>query len=148
MRYRPECKNQNQGFSLLEVLVAVTVLGILLGTIITLYSGAMKSLRVSQEVSHALQLAKNGMEEALLMKPLETGQEKGSFTGGFDWEKTIQPTILTEEEMAEEEDKTFPFKLYDIEFKVRWDSGGKERGTSLKSKIIVEEENDHLILQK
>jgi hypothetical protein len=50
--------------------------------------------------------------------------------------------------MAEEEDKTFPFKLYEIEFKVTWDSGGKEKGTSLRSKVIVEEENDHLILQK
>ena len=140
----PECKKNDQGFSLFEVLIAITVLGILLGTIMALYSGAMKSLRVSQEVSHAVQLAKNGMEEALLVKPLEEGQEKGSFTGGFDWEKTINPILLTEEEIAEEEDTTSPFKLYEIEFKVTWDSGGKERGTSLKSKVIVEEENDHL----
>ena len=148
MRYGLESKDDDQGFSLLEVLIAITVLGILLGTIMTLYSGAMKSLRVSQEVSHAVQLAKNGMEEAILMESLEAGQEKGSFTGGFVWEKTIQPIFLTEEEMAEEEDQTSPFKLYEIEFKVMWDSGGKEKGTSLRSKVIVEEENDHLILQK
>jgi len=148
MRYSPECKDDDQGFSLLEVLVAITVLGIVLGTIMTLYSGAMKSLRVSQEVSHAVQLAKNGMEEAILMKPLESGQEKGSFIGGFDWEKTINPIFLTVEEMAEDEDETFPFKLYEIEFKVIWDSGGKERRTSLRSKVIVDQENDHLKLQK
>lgn len=128
--------NNEKGFSLLEALVAITILGITLGTIMALFSGAMRSVGASGEYSQAIILARKGMEDAILMEDIQSGIEDGSFGNGYTWERTISPLEISEEEEYSNED--IPFNLYMIEVKVKWLSGRMEKEMSLKSTVLKE----------
>ncbi|MEK6546358.1 MAG: type II secretion system protein [Nitrospinota bacterium] len=128
--------NNEKGFSLLEALVAITILGITLGTIMALFSGALRSVGSSEEYSQALLLAKKGMEDAILMEDIHSGTDEGSFGNGYTWERTIMPLEISEEE--EYTNENIPFNLYDVEIKVKWLSGKVEKVMSLKSTVLRE----------
>src|SRR3989338_498790 len=122
--------NNDKGFSLIEVLVAITILGITLGIIMPLFSGAMRSVRASEEYSQAILLAKKGMED------IHLGTEEGSFGNGYTWKRTISPFEISEEE--EYLNENLPFNLYDVEVKVEWMSASVEKAMSLRSVILRE----------
>ncbi|OGW07891.1 MAG: hypothetical protein A2W77_03785 [Nitrospinae bacterium RIFCSPLOWO2_12_39_16] len=128
--------NNDKGFSLIEVLVAITILGITLGIIMPLFSGAMRSVRASEEYSQAILLAKKGMEDTVLMEDIHLGTEEGSFGNGYTWKRTISPFEISEEE--EYLNENLPFNLYDVEVKVEWMSASVEKAMSLRSVILRE----------
>lgn len=128
--------NNDKGFSLLEVLVAITILGIALGTIMSLFSGAMRSVGASEEYSQALLFARSGMEDTMLMEDIHSGTEEGSFGNGYTWKRTVSPIEISDEEKYLNEN--LPFNLYDVEVKVKWMSGGVEKAMSLKSTLLRE----------
>jgi prepilin-type N-terminal cleavage/methylation domain-containing protein len=128
--------NNDKGFSLIEALVAITILGITLGVIMSLFSGAMRSVAASDEHSKALLFAKKGMEDAMLMKDIQLGTEEGSFGRGYTWERTITPLDASEEEEFINESP--PFNLYEVEIRVKWFSASVEKAISLRSVIIRE----------
>ena len=128
--------SNEKGFSLLEALVAITILGITLGTIMSLFSGAMRSVGASDEYSQALLLARKGMEDTMLMEDIHLGTEDGSFGNGYTWERTISPIEISEED--EYLDENPPFNLYEVEIKVKWWSWKAEKVMSLRSLVLRE----------
>lgn len=128
--------NNDKGFSLLEVLVAITILGITLGTIMSLFSGAMRSVGSSAEYSQALLFARKGMEDTMLKEDIHLGIEEGNFGNGYTWERTITLLELSEEDEYLKDD--IPFNLYDIEIRVKWLSGRVEKSMSIRSALLRE----------
>ncbi len=107
----------------------------------SLFSGSMKSIRISQEYSQAVLLARNGMEETLLMEPIEAGEDEGAYDEVFSWERSI--ILLDDSDEEDDEDidiEPLPFQLYEIEIKVKWPSGLKEKSTALITTVIVKED--------
>ncbi|MBI5749319.1 MAG: prepilin-type N-terminal cleavage/methylation domain-containing protein [Nitrospinae bacterium] len=128
--------NNEKGFSLLEALVAITILGITLGIIMALFSGAMRSVGASEEYSKALLLARKEMEDTMLMEDIHLGAEDGSFGNGYTWKRTISSLKISEED--EYLNENLPFNLYEIEIKVKWWSWKVEKMMSLRSIILRE----------
>ncbi|ACN16100.1 GspI [Desulforapulum autotrophicum HRM2] len=72
----------NRGFTLIETLVAFMLLVISLTVIMQLFSGGLKSGRVSDDYQRAVLLAKEKMETVLLQKRLvETDMEEETDNG-------------------------------------------------------------------
>jgi len=133
-------RNRKQGFTLIEVVVALAILGIGLTVIIELFSGGLRLARVSEEYSKALNYARFKMEEVMIKSALEEGTEEGEFNDTYRWEVGIKKMEI----LPVEENRDFkpPVELFQIKINVLWKSGSKTRSTSIVSfkTLKIEEE--------
>ena len=129
---------KNQGFTLLEVLVAMAILGIGLIVIIELFSGGLRLGRTSEEYTRAVGYARMKLEEISLAKSLEEGIEEGEFDREYRWQVEVKKVDLLPP--GRETSYQPPVALYWVRIVVLWKSGIRERTTALESYRILKAE--------
>src|SRR4030043_28770 len=75
----------DRGFTLIEVVIALAILGVGLMVIIELFSGGLRLGRVSAEYTKAVNYARTKIEELALKPPAEEGVEEGEFNETYRW---------------------------------------------------------------
>jgi len=80
-----------QGFTLMESLVAVMILGVALVTVMQLFAGGLRSARASADYTRAVFLAREKLEETILTSPLTETTLAGDLDPGQKWECRITP---------------------------------------------------------
>ena len=129
------------GFTLVEVVVAMAVLGISLVLIIELFSGGLRLGRASEEYTLAGQLARQKMEELSLTQPIAEGIEEGEFDSTYRWQVEVKKIDILS--IPLETDYRPPADLYQIQIHIIWKSGSKERSTRIETfKAIKPEANE------
>src|SRR5512143_4149682 len=120
------------GFTLMEVLVAMAILGIGLAILLELFSGGLRSARVSEEYTRALWYGKAKMEEILTAKDLSEGVTEDTFDSQFSWKSEV---TKANPRLGQDENPNIklPVDLYKIVVKVIWRSGLGERSLELES---------------
>lgn len=113
------------GFSLLEVIVAIAILGIGLVMIMELFSGSLRSGRGSKDYTEAVIYAKGKMDE-IMINPKE-GSDSGEFKNGYRWQSAVK---LLEREEAGLKTKE-QWKTYEIKVKVVFPGIGGEKTIEL-----------------
>jgi len=121
---RSRARDPISGFTLLEVLVAVTILGAGIVAVLTLFSRSLRLADGFRDTTNASTYASQRLEEALLAPRPASGTETGLFGEKFRWvtETSIFP--------AEEEE------AYDeivIQVTVKWLDEGRERSVNLSA---------------
>ena len=81
--------------------MAISILAISLVVILQLFSGALKSSRMSDEYTRGIFYAQEKMEEILLKQRLTSGVEEGEFDPAYRWRAEIVRIEQTEEEAQE-----------------------------------------------
>ena len=127
----------DKGFTLIEILVAISILAISLVVILQLFSGALKSSRVSDEYTRGIFYAQEKMEEILLKQRLTSGVEEGEFDPAYRWRAEIVRMEQTEEEASK-----LPFDTFQITVNVTWgtDAMGKGKQFQLSTLKVVEKQ--------
>ena len=120
-----------KGFTLIEVLVAVAILGIGLTIIIELFSGALRLGRASEEYTRAVGYARMKMEEIAAKPLVEEGTDEGSFDDMYRWQVEVKKVDLLPVE--NKPDFKLPAQFFQIQIDVLWKSGSKERSTHIES---------------
>jgi len=122
---------RNRGFTLIEIVVAMAILGIGLVVIIELFSGGLRLGRASEEYTKAAGYARMKLEEVAMTELIGEGIQQGQFDPEYHWQMEVKKINLLPIE------KTTDFKpaveLYQIRFSVLWRSGMKERSTVFQS---------------
>ena len=128
------------GFTLIEVVVALAILSVGLTVIIQLFAGGLRLARVSEEYTKAVNYTRIKMEELALKTKMEEGSEEGKFDETFRWQVGVKKVDLLP--MENKPELKLPVEFFQIQVKVIWKSGSKERSTSVESyrTIKVEEE--------
>ncbi len=122
----------DKGFTLIEVVIALAILGIGLTVIMELFSGGLRLGRVSEEYTKALNYASQKMEEFSNEKAIEEiGENEGEFDETFRWKTTVEKTDILPGDKGTEFKP--PLDLYHIRINVFWKSGSKDRSTSVES---------------
>lgn len=137
----PSKKRSEAGFTLIEVLAAVALLGIGLGVLLELFSGGLRSAKISEEYTRALWHGKAKMEEILSSKNLSEGVSEDSFDPQFSWKSEVtkaNPNVGQEENVL----SPLPMELYRIVVKVTWRSGSGERSVEMESLRAVKPEGE------
>jgi len=144
------------GFTLLEVMVAVAILAVGMVSLFQLFSGSLRSAKVSGDYSKAVIGAQKKMDEilgCLYVEDFEKMDRTGDFGGeegenlleGYRWEITDEdyPVPELEEEWSEgnnlEEKK---FLLKKIIMRVIWQSGINDKKFELVTLKMLYKENE------
>ncbi len=110
------------GFTLLEVILALAILGIAFALAIELLATGVRSAKASGDYTQAVLLARQKMAEIAVTPNLEGSADGGEFGGGFRWVSGIRP-------LPQEED--LPAQLYQVWVRVTWPGRRGEKSLDL-----------------
>ncbi len=122
-----------KGFSLIETLVAVMVLSISLVVVMQLFSGGLKSNKISNDYLYGIFHAREKMEELLLTDELLPGSFNGDFGDGYQWQAAID-FVGEEDDVAEK----LPVSTMSIRLDVRWMNGNREKHYLLSTTALTD----------
>ncbi len=127
------------GFTLLEVVVAMAILGLGLVAIMELFSSGLRLARLSGEYSKAVSLARTKMEEVRIADQLAEGEEQGEFDKDYRWKVGVKKV-----EMFAPEQKEFQtlVELYQIQVSVIWGAGSRERSAIFETYRLMKPKED------
>jgi general secretion pathway protein I len=130
----------NRGFTLIEILVAISVLSICMVVILQLFSGGLKSIRLSDAYTRGIFHAREKIEEILLGTEFAEEVSEGEFDDAYRWRSEI-----VREEQSEEEAKKLPFDAFHIRVDIFWNEGDKEKSFGVATMKLVEKKKDDRI---
>jgi len=116
------------GFTLLEVMVAMAILGIGLLVLIQLFSQGLHSVTVSEDYTKAAVYAREKMTEVLTSQKLPIGLSEGlSENDRFHWKVEVIPSP------TDVFDDNPPFLMYKVKVGVTWEGRFGEKGIQLET---------------
>lgn len=118
---------RNQGFSLLEVLVAVVMLSVVVGAVMQLFSGGLQGLGRAEKSARASFVADSQLARLGLEEPLEEGDSTGKFDDLFRWQVHIKN--VSDDLLASSEQPTtafLPVQLFQVDVTVLWQDGKRK----------------------
>jgi len=121
------------GFTLLEILVALALLGIALLVIVQLFSADLRGIAVSDDYVVAVARAESRMRELLDDDKLS---EK-------DWSEFTDDgyrTDLSVKESLKDRTQNLQVRLLDIGLTVSWRRGGRDRYVTLRTQKVMNKE--------
>jgi general secretion pathway protein I len=122
--------SSGNGFTLLEVLVALAVLGIALVAVFQLFSANLRGLAASGEYANAVIEAESKMREILDEDTLEEKTWSETTPDGYRIDAAVT-------DAAAERTENLQVKLLEITLAVHWTSGVRERTFTLKAMKLV-----------
>jgi len=131
--------DSRSGFTLIETLVAISILAISLVVILQLFSGGLKSSRLSDEYTRGIFHAREKMDEILLARELTEGVIGGQFDDDFKWRAEARRF-----DIKEAKDAGLPFRAFNIKVEVLWDAGGTEKRFEISALKLVKLRQDNL----
>jgi general secretion pathway protein I len=131
-----------KGFTLLEILLAIVILGVSLTVIMQQFSAGLRIAYTSKTYTTAISYAKQKLEEFQLQEEIEETEESGDFEDGYSWRVTIVPYEDYLEEEGEDEDlfELLPLEMYRLDSVVSWMEGDKEKSVLLSTLKTVKKQ--------
>ncbi len=120
-RGRPRWSGESGGFTLLEVLIAFTILAVALVALVRAFSSGLRGLDAAEAGAAAVQHARSKIEEVGTVIPLEAGEHDGGFQDGTRWVVVVRPYEGDQGAAFE----TMPLVPYEVEVTVFGERRGK-----------------------
>ena len=126
------CRVRNpQGFTLLEVIVALAILGLGFALAMELLAAGVRSAKASEDYTQAVLLARQKMAEVTASRNFMDVSNAGEFGGGFRWVSEVQPLEQPEE---------LPGRLLSVRVRVTWSGRHGEKSVDLQTlRMMVDE---------
>jgi general secretion pathway protein I len=132
---------RQRGFSLLEVILAFTLLAVALGILMAILGGGLTQVRGAADATVATLHAQSLLDEVGVLEPIEPGRRAGDFDDGrYRWEMEITeaedpaPAGIPDPNAAPVETvgRQLPSAplLYRVELVMAWGEGDLERRNS------------------
>lgn len=127
---QPSTFNLSRGFTLLEVLVAIAILGIAVAVIFQLFSANMKAIAASGYYVSAAAKAEAKMREVLDDKELTEKSTSEVTSDGYRVDVSVNNSFKGKTE-------GLPIDLLNISLTVRWMQGSTEKSYTLTSMKVI-----------
>jgi len=126
-----------KGFSLLEVLVAFSILAVTLGVLLNIFGGGLRLAGVSDDTARAASFAQSRLAQVGVAEELTEGETRGDFDERFRWIVRVQPYEVMDEEIDTE---NLPVQLYLVNVRVEWNDRGRPRSLALTTLRLAAKE--------
>jgi len=124
----PPERSAQRGFSLLEMVVAMAVLGLALGALYQASSAATRNVRTDERYAYAVELARSLVADHSVVP--ETGlRRSGETAGGFAWTVDASPLPRSRDS------RLAPGLLQELDVAVSWADGSRRRRVRLVSVV-------------
>jgi type II secretion system protein I len=121
------------GFTLLEVLVAIAILGIAVTVVLQLFSANLRAISVSGDYVSAATKAEAKMREILSDDKLSEKSSSETTDDGYRIDVSITDAL-------KERTDNLQVRLLEIDLTVHWTRGTKEKSLTLKTMKVVNKE--------
>jgi general secretion pathway protein I len=121
------------GFTLLEVIVAMTIVGIGVVTLLEIFSMGLRLGARSSGATEAMTYGRQAMDEILLRRKIDEGTQEGSLNAKARWKIGIQ----TVRDPADSPSLSSDWELQEITLDIRMADGGRERPVELRTLRLV-----------
>jgi general secretion pathway protein I len=128
---------QQQGFSLMEILVAFSILAISLTVILQVFGKNNRIAFFAQDYTQALTLAESLLDAIGREEKLEAGGNSGIHGKKYHWTTTITEHTPVEEDI---EFDRIAYQLFQVSVKVEWGVDEHSRSVDLNSLRIAKKD--------
>jgi type II secretion system protein I len=119
------------GFTLLEILVALSIISVAIVLILQLYSSNLRAVSISGDTSAAAARGDSRMREILSETSLTETSWREITEDGYGMEVSIA-------EVLKERTDNLPVKMMEVSLTLRWREGTKEMSLYLKTQKMVD----------
>lgn len=113
MRTRP---HNQAGFTLVEVLIAVTIAGFAMVALMRLMSTSLDGGEIATRATTALLIAESRLAAAGIESPLQPGRTNGGVADGYRWTMNVRPFDGLPDDAAER----VPVEAFEVSISVHW----------------------------
>lgn len=117
----------NRGFTLLEVVVALTIVGLGVVTVMEVFSLGLRLAAKSSEISQARLYGQTVMDEVIVYGGPQSGRDEGSFSSGHRWKLEVKTLGEPAASLAN------PWELKEIGLEVRYREANRDKRIELKT---------------
>lgn len=122
-----------EGFTLLEVLVAIAILGIAITVVLQLFSANLRAVSSSDDYVSAVMKAEARMREILDDEKLTERSWSEATDDGYRIDVSVSDT-------SKERTENLQVRLLKIDMTLRWTKGTKERSLTLRTLKVANKE--------
>src|SRR5258708_5547039 len=122
-------RSRSTGFTLIEVLVALAIVGMVLAAIAGVFSNGLLAHETAADAEAALALAE---EKLALAGASHPGSSNGTYAGRFAWQTTVSPYTDSDKSKPPAAPNFLPV-LYRIAVSVVWPDGRRSREVALST---------------
>jgi general secretion pathway protein I len=127
-----------QGFSLLEILIAFSILALSLGVLLNIFSGGLRRSLVAEEYQQAITVAQSILAKSGVEEELKEGRKQGTIDEKYTWSESIR--AFEEDGLEPEKSGLFPYHVTVI---VEWQAGDDNRHVELTTLRLSGNPSDH-----
>lgn len=109
--------NKQQGFSLLEILIAFSILALSLGILLKIFSAVVNTAIIAENYTTAVQISESLMAKTGIETPLQIGQTTGIENNIYHWQIEISPFTFNDDQI---DTKILPAELFKVKISVHW----------------------------
>jgi prepilin-type N-terminal cleavage/methylation domain-containing protein len=130
------CSGSKKGFTLLEIVVAMTIVGLGVVTLLEVFSSGLRLGARSQDRTEVITQGRQVMDQFFARGTLTEGTEEGTIGENGRWKLQVQPVRSTEELNLGND-----WELKEIALDIIVPESGRERRVELRTLRLVKKAN-------
>ena len=123
------------GFTLLEILVAFTLMALIIAVLLRVFSGGLQGIGLAEDYSRATSIAESTMARVGADIELKAGSSSGEVDDRYRWNVELRPydPPVDLQPGTTAVPFTLPVVMWEVIVQVGWSEYGKDRSLSLRT---------------
>ncbi|MCK4493628.1 MAG: type II secretion system protein [Methylococcales bacterium] len=128
-----------QGFSLLEILVAFSILAFSLGIVLKIFSSSLRTATVAEDYTLAIEIAESLLAKTGTETKLALGEQTGETEPHFKWSVNVIPIALA---VSPQLPEALAKRVVQVNVQVQWGDENHPRSLDLSTLKLLSTHDD------